>query len=123
MRKTSKTYKIINIINEHFTDRVFTSHDVLNFANDMYKNISFSFYSISQYNNHYLGWGFLEKVELEDNRIRYKMVSQIPTSMSTYLIREFAWKPKEIQREKLQPYLVEIRQLKIKNLKEKINGN
>lgn len=121
MRKTSKTYKITDIINEYFTDKIFTPHDVLLFANKMYKKTSFSYYSISEYSRHYNGWGFLELV-MVDNIIHYKMISQIPTSMSTYLIREFAHESREIQREKLQPYIVEIRQLKIKNIQNKING-
>lgn len=122
MRKTSKTYKVTNIINEYFTDKVFTSQDVLDLANKMYKKISFSFYSIREYNRHYIGWGFLQEIIIDD-KTHYKMISQIPTSMSTYLLREFAGESKEVQREKLRPFLVEIRQLKIKNLKDKINGN
>lgn len=122
MKKASKSYKVAETINEHFTNKLFTTEDVFNFAKDKYKNIEFSLYTISQYIYHYTSWGFLELVK-HDDKEWYKMVSQIPTGMSTYLIREFANSPKEIQREKLKPFLIEIRQKKLKQLKDKIDEN
>ena len=121
MRESSKTYKVTKIINEYFNNKVFTINDILDFANNKYKNIKFSRYSIGQYCNHYVGWEFLD-VKNINNEFKYKMISQIPLDMSTYLIREFAYKSKDIQKEKLKPFLLKLRQEKIENIKDKIDG-
>lgn len=121
MRESSKTYKITKIINEDYSNKEFTINDILDFANNKYKNIKFSRYSIGQYCNHYVGWGFLDVKEV-NKKIVYNMKSQIPMDMSTYLIREFSYKSKDIQREKLEPFLMEYRRIKLKKIKDKIDG-
>ena len=120
MKKASKSYKITNIINEYFNNKPFTIKDVLILSSKMYKGLKFSPYSINQYCIYYVGWGFLSSKNGNNENI-YELISQIPTDMSTYMIKQFAFSPKEIQNQKLEPFILKIRQLKIENLKKLTN--